>query len=425
MGKKAVSLFASSGIGDLALRAAGVHVIVANELVKERVELFRVNFPETLMLEGDIWSLADEIVKSSREILGAEELDLLLATPPCQGMSKNGMGKLLAEVRAGNRPAMDPRNRLIIPTLNVAAELQPRIVIFENVPEMANTLIQDESGELINIIDYIQKRLGPDYVGRAEVVEFADHGVPQKRQRLITIFSRDEKLKSHFYGTGSFIAPGTHASLTRTGRLKWETLRSVIGVFPKLSASKGLNARSDFHPLHRVPILDEKKLEWIRNTPEGKSAFDNQCVNPDCLFQENALHGSLKALDGINRSKVDTPLYCEKCGDLLPRPFIEANGAKRIMKGFTSAYKRMTWDAPAPTLTTNLSYPSSDQNLHPEQDRVLSIYEALTIHTITDYSYNWVTKHGQQVADGVIRDSIGESVPPRALHHLVEYLYAI
>lgn len=423
MGKKAVSLFASSGIGDLAVRAAGLEVIVANELVKDRVELFKVNFPETKMLEGDIWALADEIVATSRALLAGEELDLLLATPPCQGMSKNGMGKILAEVRAGNRPAMDPRNRLIIPTLDIAVALRPRIILFENVPEMANTLIQDESGDLVNIIDYIQIRLGSDYIGKAEVVEFADHGVPQRRQRLITVFSRDDKLKEHFYGTGSFIAPGSHASLTRTGRKKWLSLKSVIADFPPLAACEGENAKSEFHPLHRVPILDEKKLNWIRNTPEGKSAFDNQCVNPKCKHQGNGLHGSEKTQSGVNRSKSDTPLFCEKCGELLPRPYTIINGSKRLMKGFTSAYKRMSWDAPAPTLTTNLSYPSSDQKIHPDQDRVLSLYEALTIHTITDYSYKWLSGDGRPVADGVIRDSIGESVPPRGLERLIRYLY--
>ena len=39
------------------------------------------------------------------------------------------------------------------------------------------------------------------------------------------------------------------------------------------------------------------------------------------------------------------------------------------MKGYTSAYRRMKWDYPANTLTTNLSYACSDNKLHPRRNR--------------------------------------------------------
>ncbi len=93
--KKAVSLFASGGIGDLAIREAGWHVIVANEILEDRVQLYRANYPETEMLAGDIRLLEGKIIERTKDLLGGEELDLLFATPPCQGMSKNGRGKLL------------------------------------------------------------------------------------------------------------------------------------------------------------------------------------------------------------------------------------------------------------------------------------------------------------------------------------------
>ncbi len=83
---------------------------------------------------------------------------------------------------------MDARNRLIIPTMDVATALRPRVVILENVPEMRNTTIEVDGG-LVNIIDYIALRLGAEYRGGAQVVEFADYGVPQRRQRLITVFT--------------------------------------------------------------------------------------------------------------------------------------------------------------------------------------------------------------------------------------------
>ncbi len=90
------------------------------------------------------------------------------------------------------------------------------------------------------------------------------------------------------------------------------------------------------------------------------------------------------------------------------------------LRGFTSAYRRMRWDLPAPTLTTNLSYPSSDQNVHPSENRVLSLYEALVLHTVADTGYKWTLNDGRPASDKIIRESIGESVPPQGLATIVK-----
>ena len=135
-------------------------------------------------------------------------------------------------------------------------------------------------------------------------------------------------------------------------------MREAIGNLPKLRAEKGANVDEEFNKLHKVPVLDEKKIWWIDNTPEGQTAFNNQCVNKKCMYQGNRLHGASHDEDGINKYDTDTPLYCEKCGSLLPRPWVEdkSTGEKRIMKGFVSAYKRMNWDEPASTLTQNFQF---------------------------------------------------------------------
>ena len=82
------------------------------------------------------------------------------------------------------------------------------------------------------------------------------------------------------------------------------------------------------------------------------------------------------------------------------------------MKGFTSAYKRMSWDEPASTLTKNFQYACSDNKVHPSQTRVLSLWEGIVIQTISQYPYSFKL-NGKQVRDGLIRDTIGESVPPK------------
>jgi DNA (cytosine-5)-methyltransferase 1 len=100
-------------------------------------------------------------------------------------MSKNGRGTILNNIRKGLRPELDQRNRLIIPVVEIAKILKPRVILLENVPEMQDTLIETPNGEYKLILDYIKDELGSSYEGQGEVVEFADYGVPQKRQRLI------------------------------------------------------------------------------------------------------------------------------------------------------------------------------------------------------------------------------------------------
>lgn len=420
----AISLFSSSGIGDLGLHANGIHTVTACEIIEERMALFKNNNPNTKCFCGDIWKLEKDIIDDYNERF-SENPFLILATPPCQGMSPNGMGKMLSDYRKGLRPKYDERNRLIIPAIHIIKALQPKWIIFENVANMENTLIYDENDELINIIDYVRRELGKDYVGGPQVIDCADYGVPEHRVRLLTIFSKSEKARQYYEKNRSFLPEKTHSQERTLFLKKWVTLRDVISGLPVLRAEKGQNIDKK-NSLHKVPVLDEKKLWWLDNTPEGNTAFNNQCVNPKCGYQGNKLHGAKHNEEGINKYNEDTPLYCEKCGSLLPRPYVEEKGTeeKRIMKGFTSAYKRMTWDEPASTLTQNFQYACSDNKVHPSQTRVLSLWEGLIIQTISAYPYSFVI-NGKQVKDGLIRDTIGESVPPKIIDVICKKIFEI
>lgn len=423
---KSISLFACGGIGDLALRHAGFDVLVANELAAERAEVFKYNYPEANMIVGDIWKFKDFIVSEAKRLANGLPIDLVFATPPCQGMSKNGRGKLLSLVRKGEKDAIDPRNLLVIPTIEIFLTSGAHTLVMENVPEMEYTCIPDpkNNGELIGIIDYIKREIGKSFSSCVRVVEFADYGVPQSRQRLISIFTKHERLASFFQKSNTLIPPKTHS---REGGLlpKWKTLRNAIGHTPPLDASMKKSASNPNLLFHSVPILDDEKYFWVRNTPEEKGAFDNQCVNPSCLYQGNPTHYASKDLEGINRASTDTPIRCLKCGELLPRPWVKNGSSYQLMKGFTSAYKRMRWDMPAPTLTRNLSYACSDNKLHPAQNRVLSLHEAMILHTVADYDFFWKRSDGKNVSNKLIRELIGESIPPAGLEKIFQFINSI
>jgi DNA (cytosine-5)-methyltransferase 1 len=415
---KAISLFSSGGIGDLALESNGIDVLLNNELLYDRCCLLKANFPNTVNIEGDISENIEKIINITKELLKGDELDILFATPPCQGMSKNGRGTLLNNIKKGLRPKLDERNQLIVNAVEIAKVLKPRLIVFENVPEMENTFIYTPSNQYKAILDYLKEEFGEEYVGKGEVVEFADYGVPQRRQRLITIFTKDNFIKDVFLKYNTFLPPKTHSFSKRNKIKQWVSLREIIGKLPALDA-KNQTLASSHIPYHRVSVLDDKKYFWISNTPEEQGAMDNQCCK--CGFQKNKTHGS-KKINGVNQSNKDTPIRCEKCGEILPRPCVIENGEYRIMRGFTSAYRRMKWDIPANTLTMNLSYACSDSTLHPSQNRVLSLYEAMKIHTITDFIYQWKRCDNVKVSDKLIREVIGESIPPRGLDVIFKHL---
>ena len=423
MKRTALSLFTSGGLGDLAVRQAGFDILVSNEKLADRHALFAFNFPATSAITGDIWEHSDRIESETRRCLGGRDLQLLYATPPCQGMSKNGRGKLLSAVRAGRKPPMDERNRLIVPTMQLARQLRPETVLLENVPEMADTMILDERGSPTPILEYVERTLGPEYVGRAQVVEFADYGVPQCRQRLITVYSRNPRIADWLRSCGTLMPTATHTANGCDGKAPWRTVRDAIEGLPPLDAGSPERAVSDDLPFHRVPLLDAMKYWWVDNTAPERSAFDNQCGA--CGFAQNQTHSSARDGAGINRASRTTPLHCERCGEMLPRPSVERNGKRELMRGYTSAYKRMAYDKPASALTRNLSYACSDNKLHPEQNRVLSLFEAFRIHTLDRYDYAWRRADGRKVSDKTIREVIGESIPPAGLQAIIDHLVGI
>ena len=129
MGKiKAMSLFANVGIAETYLKEIGIDVVIANELDHQRVEFYKYLYPSTNMIEGDITNsrVQDKLI----ELAKREKIDLIMATPPCQGMST-----------AGKKDKKDIRNLLIKDAVKIIKSVKPKYIFFENVPEQLNTYI--------------------------------------------------------------------------------------------------------------------------------------------------------------------------------------------------------------------------------------------------------------------------------------------
>lgn len=421
----AISLFSGGGIGDLALRSCNINVLVASELLLDRSAIYNYNYPETLLITGDLKQNKNIIINETISKLNGKTLDIIFATPPCQGMSKNGKGKLLNSIRSGKKYKYDERNLLSLEIIDIALQLKPHLIVLENVPEMQNTIIELPNKKIVNLLNFMQEQLSSIYKSCYEIIEFADYGIPQRRKRLFTIFSRNEKI-NYFISKGETIFPKkTHNRKGNNNLNKWISVNDALKGVPSLDGISKEKSNDKNIPYHNVPVLDKNKYFWIKHTPPKKSAFDNQCINEACLYQHNILHKS-NIINNINKNSKNTPIYCIKCNSLLPRPVVIKNNTYHIMAAFSSSYKRMDGDLPSSTLTKNLSYVSSDNKIHPTENRALSLYEAMILHTIKNYKFEFKRNDNKKVSDKLVRDIIGESIPPLGLEiifkHIIQYL---
>ncbi|MED2946307.1 DNA cytosine methyltransferase [Bacillus subtilis] len=408
-----ISLFSGGGIGDVGFKEAGLYPILFNELEDYRAQIVQSNFPNSRVIQGDIKEKTDEIKAVTNEYLAnnnIKELFLISATPPCQGMSKNGIGTILKAMRDGKRPKIDERNSLFLHSIELVNRLKPRYFFFENVDRMLNTYYVDENEERILMVDYFVNKMNSiGYTGKFNIVNFADYGLPQNRRRLVGVFSRNdlgidvERL---------FPAP-THSAEPSLFQERHITLREAIGHLPELDSISEQSAQSNYHPLHRTSVSRPDLYYWISHTAEGDTAFNNNKC-PKC--------GSVSDKETI---------YCTNCSELLPKPVVEKEGELRLIRGFISAYKRMVYDEPAPTITTRSAYAGSDNNIHPEQNRVLSIYEVAILQGLDPDSFKWgpirKQKRGKEVIEEIgsttlLRDILGEPVSPIFSKKVAEHL---
>jgi DNA (cytosine-5)-methyltransferase 1 len=414
------SIFSGGGLGDVGIEwGCGIPVLGACEIVPSRASLIRQNFPNTKVFEGDIWKLKDAYIDFFQKQLQGQHPWLITLSPPCQGMSSNGAGRIASSIRAGKRPKDDERNRLILPGLDVLESLLPDWFLLENVKRMENTVIRNESDLPENILDCVARRMHPlGYTIRSCILDFRDYGVPHHRERLITIGCRLPQVVDSYPSLHAVFSkdlsplhpPRTHGN---QDLLPWVTLRDMTADLSPLDAHTQLVDPED--PYHCIPPWNDKQYYWMHHTPEGQTAFDNdRCPHCDA------------------RRKKPHQTKCLGCDFPLPIPQLVKDGKARLIRGFRTSYRRMWWDRPAGTLTMNSGVISSDLKGHPEQNRVLSLREIMRLATLDSehwskcYDFGGVPL-GKWNANGtfsprLVREVIGESIPPLAMTKMVRHL---
>ena len=376
--KTYISLFSSAGVGCYAFKQDGFTCIATNELIERRLNIQKYNNKckyETGYICGDItkkntkvklYSEIDNFKKKEK----INDVDVVIATPPCQGMSVANHKKTNNEIK---------RNSLVVESISIINDIKPKFFVFENVPQFLKTMCTDLDGIDKPIYDAIKINLGDKYLFRGQTINFKNYGGNSSRTRTLVIGVRKD--------LSNFVTP-----LDLFPNYKQEkTLREVIGGFKSLNEFNEFD-ENDFY--HSFRPYSEHMRSWIHDLKEGESAFDN--IDP--------MKRPHRIVDGIIVENVNK------------------NGDK---------YTRQFWDKVGPCIHTRNDQLASQNTIHPVDDRVFSIRELMELMTIPK-NFKWVADSFESLnalsktekikklkkEEMNIRQSIGEAVPTNVMREI-------
>ncbi len=353
-----VDLFCGAGGLSLGAKLAGLKIGAALDFDANVCATYAANFPETPLLCADIRDVSPhDILRRIPE----QRIDILAAGPCCQGFSTHG-----------KRDPEDPRNFLFREFMRLVRDIQPPWVVMENV----KGLLTYDKGRYRRMICDAFRRSG--YRVEAKLLNAADYGVPQRRERIIFLATNtDDAIE---------FPPPTHCPADQRGILKLEkhiTVREAIGDLPNLGTS-GASERYSRPPA---------------------SMFQRFCRGDN---RELTLHKA-REVSGYAMSLIRRV----QCGqgirslppESLPKRFHRmrkiSTGAFR--RDCTTLYYRLSPEEPSYTITCYFTNVSSGPFVHPSQHRALTPREAARLQSFPD-SFVFVPPK--------VNHQIGNAVPP-------------
>jgi DNA (cytosine-5)-methyltransferase 1 len=300
--------FYSGAMGfDLGLeRGAGVQFLLAADSMAAARATIRANRPGIPVLADARISAAQ--ARKAAGLGPNDVIDIVAGCPPCPPWSVAGK----------RRGVNDPRGKLLPRFIDLAIDLRPRLIVHENVKGLASAELGGEKGGLLKLLIYELRRNG--YRVACEVVNAADFGAPQDRERLILIACLD---------ADPALPDPTHSRDGSGGLPKWRTLRDAV---------RGLPPRPCDH-LEYSP----KMLRYMSRLKAG------QCWK----------HLPVE----LQREAV---------------PYMGRWGG-----GGTGTLRRLSWDRPCPTVTCSPAQKMTTLG-HPDEDRPLSVQECMRVQGFPD-----------------------------------------
>ena len=366
-----ISLFSSAGVGCYGFKIEGFDCVATNELIERRLNIQKVNNKckyDSGYICGDITKeetkarLYDEIeLWKNKE--NVNRIDVVIATPPCQGMSVANHKKNDKEI---------VRNSLVVESIEIIKNIHPRFFIFENVPAFMKTICTDLDGMDKCISDAIENNLGNEYSYTSRVINFKDYGASSSRTRTLVI------------GVSKDYADEVSPFELYPALSSEVTLRQVIGNMKSLNEFGEIDPNDIYHSFRVYPT---HMREWIHDLKEGQSAFQNE---DDKKKPHQIIDGKIVINKNTNADK----------------------------------YKRNYWDKVGPCVHTRNDQLASQNTIHPVDDRVFSIRELMKMMTVPDdfrWSYDNIDKLNKlpdmekrnylKKEEINIRQSLGEAVP--------------
>lgn len=363
---KVLSLFANIGVAEAYFKDIGIDVVIANELVTRRAMLYSKIYQDTHMICGDI-NNEDVFNKIVSESL-AKRVDIIMATPPCQGMST-----------AGQQLDNDVRNLLVCKVIEAVKKIKPKYVFIENVPLFYQTAITINEKKIL-IPEFIKQEIGEQYYINNYTINTKDYSVPQMRERAIVLMTRkDISIK--------WLLPNADDKIV--------TMKDAIGHLPLIDPY--ITDVSEKELLKIFPHFYERREAAIKISPWN---IPPQHVRRQVIAMQHTATG---------KTAFDNKVYYPK----------KVNGEP--VKGYRNTYKRQNWDTPAYTVTMDNRKISSQNNVHPGRPeytdengetiysdaRTLTLYELMKIMTIPD---DWPIP--KETSEAFLRRIIGEGIPP-------------
>lgn len=319
-----ISFFSGAMGLDIGLEKASLNVVIGQDFEPSCVETMRANGHN--VLGGDIREINPETLLKLTGLHVGEPF-MVCGGPPCQPFST-----------AGKRLGInDPRGSLFMDFIRMIDYIRPRFFVMENVKGIVSSPLKhvsvkerekdDPEQQLGTVLDVILSefdKLG--YKTVYGVLDAVNYGVPQFRERFVLIGSRDNE--------DIFLPMPTHFQMHQNSEYRWKTVGEVI---------KDL----ENNPGEYTSLSGERK-KYIHMVPEGGNWRD--------LPEE-----------------------------IIP---VAMGGAYQSGGGKVGFYRRLSYNQPAPTITTSPAQKAT-MLCHPTQDRPLSIKEYARIQQFPD---DWIFK---------------------------------
>ena len=376
----AVDLFAGAGGFSLGIEQAGFDVLVAVEHDPIHAATYAFNFPLTEILWGDASTVSSQEIKAAayrayefhHPKAGKNwngQIDLVFGGPPCQGFSL--MGK---------RQLNDERNSLVFHFHRLVKELRPRYFVMENVPGMA----VGEHQTLLQQLKLQFKVAG--YLAREDILNAADFGVPQKRQRLFLIGVQADNMRP----------PDFPTPLVSEYIMVGDAIADLpdLDDFPELlNTDEVLLSRSQLLRMKRKSSHYATLLRSLPSEDTNNLSYPRRWNPPLLTSSLRTWHRE----ESIRRFRETLPKKKEPTSRLQR---LDLNGLCPTLRAGTGAEKG-SYTSPRP--------------IHPTLPRVISVREAARLHSFPDWFRFHQTKwHGFR--------QVGNAVPPllaRAIGHQI------